>query len=85
MQEKPWSVWIFNEFNIPLELSEIVLVNDNSFIQTPHVSSGYCRTKTNIYRVRKSREKYIEFEYKGFIFLAGPWSKWTSMQAVKRV
>ena len=58
-----------------LELSEIVLVNDNNFIQTPHVSSEYHRTKTNIFRVRKSREKYIEFEYKGFIFVAGPWSK----------
>ena len=51
---------------MPLKPSEIVLVNDNSFIQTPHVGSGYCRTKTNIYRVRKSREKYIELVNKGF-------------------
>ena len=65
---------------MPLEPSKIVLVNDR-FMQTPHVSSGYCRTKTNIYQIRKSgenfffffflREKYIELENKNFIFVAG--------------
>ena len=73
MQEKPWSIWILNEFDMPLEPSEIVLVND-SLMETPHVSSGYCRTETNIYWVRKSIEKYIELENKCFIFVAGLWS-----------